>query len=182
MLTAAAARPPWERRAKETNPAFEAFATYRDMSENDRSVREVARRLHKSVTLIGRWSSTHEWVARVRAWEDEQDRIWRESINHERRKAAERQIRTAQLAQSKAAQALIQLDPERMSVAELTRMLEISVKIERDAMGEANRVDVTTAGQPVTDPLASLTPEERIARLRELRAQIDNALIRTQPE
>ena len=44
----------------------DAFVTYRDMGR-DRNTRRVARLLKKSHTLIGRWSSVHDWPCRAAA-------------------------------------------------------------------------------------------------------------------
>jgi hypothetical protein len=62
----------WERQASESPKAFDAFAAYRDMGR-DRSTRRVARSLNKSHTLIGRWSSVHDWPRRAAAWDRERD-------------------------------------------------------------------------------------------------------------
>lgn len=59
---------PWDRQPGETSKAYEAFVTYRDQGA-DRNVRRVAEELDKSNTLIGRWSSQHDWVSRAAAWD-----------------------------------------------------------------------------------------------------------------
>ena len=61
----AIARRPWDRQPKESPKAFEAFATYRDMAYQ-RSLAAVGWKLHKSKTLLERWSAAHGWVERVR--------------------------------------------------------------------------------------------------------------------
>jgi hypothetical protein len=61
----------WERQETDTDKSFEAFCVYRDMGSN-RSLREVAQRLSKSATIINRWSSAHDWVNRVSAYDDDQ--------------------------------------------------------------------------------------------------------------
>lgn len=58
----------WDRRENETDPAWVAFQTYRDM-RHPRSIRDVAEALGKSASLIARWSSAHDWPNRVRAFE-----------------------------------------------------------------------------------------------------------------
>jgi hypothetical protein len=68
----------WERQDRESTKAFDAFVTYRDMGQ-DRSTRQVARSLNKSHTLIGRWSSVHDWPCRAAAWDREQDQRRQES-------------------------------------------------------------------------------------------------------
>lgn len=64
----------WERRDDETDPAFEAFAAYRDMGPR-RNIRSVGLKLGKSETLMSRWSSGHDWPNRAKAfdrWMDQQ--------------------------------------------------------------------------------------------------------------
>ena len=65
---------PWERRSDETAPAHGAFVEYLKMGPQ-RAVRAVGRKLHKSSTIIGRWSRRHDWQERVAAWDSEQFRI-----------------------------------------------------------------------------------------------------------
>ena len=61
---------PWERQKGESEKAFEAFVTYRDMGEK-RTLTAVAEKLQKSGTLIRRWKSTWDWAERVRAYDNE---------------------------------------------------------------------------------------------------------------
>jgi hypothetical protein len=49
----------------ESTKAYEAFRCYLDMGEK-RSVRNVAKKVHKSSRLIGRYSSRFQWVERIR--------------------------------------------------------------------------------------------------------------------
>lgn len=62
----------WERRDgkdgrgdTESNPAYEAFRAYMRV----RSTSKVASELSKSETLIKRWSSEHDWVDRITAYD-----------------------------------------------------------------------------------------------------------------
>ena len=68
----------WERQPKESEEAFEAFAAYRDQTP-PRSVREVCKEVGKSNGLVTEWSRRDRWVARVAAWDREQDRVKREA-------------------------------------------------------------------------------------------------------
>ena len=52
---------PWERQKGESEKAFEAFVTYRDMGEK-RTLTAVAEKLQKSGTLIRRWKSAWDWA------------------------------------------------------------------------------------------------------------------------
>ncbi len=69
---------PWARRDKESDPAWQAFALYRDMGP-ERSCGKVAKALGKSTTLIERWCSTYSWVERAVGWDAHQDRVKREA-------------------------------------------------------------------------------------------------------
>ncbi|MYZ35856.1 MULTISPECIES: hypothetical protein [unclassified Streptomyces] len=60
---------PWMRQDGETDPAYQAFAAYRDLGSADRTLGEAARGVGKSLGLIKRWSFTHNWVERARAFD-----------------------------------------------------------------------------------------------------------------
>ncbi len=60
---------------------------------SDRSVRAVARALNKSATIVGRWSSQNDWVARVQAMADYHEMIRREAIEEHERAGAEEEAR-----------------------------------------------------------------------------------------
>jgi hypothetical protein len=86
MLADATTTPhPWEQQPGESAKAFRAFACYRDLGAR-RSLDEVCRQLYPTQTgrkrdATGRaqvWSTTHQWVARARAWDAEQDRLSRQ--------------------------------------------------------------------------------------------------------
>lgn len=61
---------PWDRRDNESAKAFSAFEIYRAMGPNERSLDAVSQKLAKSTDLLKRWSSRHEWVKRVTAFDD----------------------------------------------------------------------------------------------------------------
>lgn len=75
----------WERLPDESSKAFHAFSLYRDMGPT-RSLQKVALELPKSLPLIKRWCARHDWVSRVRAFEDRNEMIRREA-----REVAERE-------------------------------------------------------------------------------------------
>src|SRR3974377_1753660 len=70
--------PIYYRQPKERAKAFEAFQLYRDMGV-ERSLAKVGQQLGKSTPLMERWSKRWNWVARVTAWDMEQDRRTREA-------------------------------------------------------------------------------------------------------
>jgi len=57
---------PFERLPRESEKAFAAFSLYLSLGPQ-RSLAEVAQKLHKSVTMLGRWSAKFDWPARVAA-------------------------------------------------------------------------------------------------------------------
>lgn len=86
---------PWGRLEGETEQAFEAFATYRDMDATERSLSKTARALSKSKPLMSGWSRKHSWVRRARAWDDHRDAEMREAEIAERRKMGKRHAQQA---------------------------------------------------------------------------------------
>lgn len=78
----------WERQPDESVKAYEAFSVYRDLGVK-RRLDDVATKLSKSTTIMGRWSSQYNWIARVTAYDDYIDREARKKLDREaiRRKA-----------------------------------------------------------------------------------------------
>ena len=58
----------------ESAQAHEARVIYVTMGP-DRSLAQVSQRLHKSVTLLGRWSSQWAWGTHAAAWDAEQQAV-----------------------------------------------------------------------------------------------------------
>lgn len=164
----------WERQGGESVQAFEAFAVYRDLGSG-RSVTKVARELDKSRALVGRWSRQFAWVLRAAAYDREQDRLFLAEQAQARKEIARRHAKLAQAVQSKAVARLQALDPRELSPGELLRYIQVATEIERRAVGEA-----PVAG-PVEDrdqdaDVASLSDEERRARMDQLRRELERRL------
>ena len=66
---------PTDPRPGEPGTSFAGFVLYREMPADRRSIREVARRLGKSESLVSRYSSRWDWVSRVQIWDREQARL-----------------------------------------------------------------------------------------------------------
>ncbi len=149
--------PPWEQQPDESGRAFEAFRAYRDLDPGDRSYRKVAEQLRKSPSLIGRWSSQHRWVERAEAWDREQDRLWQAGLRRRRSRIVDRHLAIANAALVKVTQRLVNLDAEKLSAVEVTRMLEVVTRIEREALtlGQPIQHEISgPAGEPLTVQLA----------------------------
>lgn len=67
----------WHKRGSETNKAYAAFVIYRDLGHN-RSLQKAANQYYgksaANVRQLERWSSQHDWVARVAAYDEHQRR------------------------------------------------------------------------------------------------------------
>ena len=86
--------PPWNRINQETDPAYQAFTTYRDMSYK-RSLAKVGQTLGKSKTLIDRWSACYLWRFRVEEWDQDQETVKAVALNTSIVEMAERQAAQA---------------------------------------------------------------------------------------
>ena len=164
---------PWEQIEGETDMAFAAFVEYRNIQAAERTVRKAGENIGKSAGSVLRWSSQFQWQARALAWDAEQDRLSREWFMAERKVMARRQAQTAQAAQGKIAQWLIELDPRKLSATEAARWYEVAVRVERQALGEPDRLQVTSGNDLNVDAMSA---EEVVARLSEVQAEIREAL------
>lgn len=127
-------REPWEADPTWHPARREAFEAYRDMPE--RSLSALARGLHKSKQLLGRWSREDGWVDRCAAWDAECDRRRREEFMDAGTDAARAQamdaaeLRAALMAPARALRARIERmraedggEPfQDLSLAELMRL------------------------------------------------------------
>lgn len=80
-------RPVWLQGDHETAKAYGDFEVYRDMGK-DRSLAHVARRVGKSIPYLTRLSGRYEWVARCRAFDQENTRREDEGRREAQRAAA----------------------------------------------------------------------------------------------
>lgn len=133
----------WERQKGESEQAYEAFTVYLGQPRGRRSVREVARTLSKSGSLIMRWSSEWGWVGRAAAYEQAQDRRLAADLDQQRRDALDRHAQIARLMQSKAIEALRKVDVDRLAQTpgEISRLVDIAAKVERLALIPADADD-----------------------------------------
>jgi hypothetical protein len=71
-------RYPWVRRDTESHQAYEAFRAYM----TSRSTTKVAEELGKSLALMTRWCHTHDWVERVRAYDQHAETARSDGMEH----------------------------------------------------------------------------------------------------
>lgn len=148
---------------RESSQALAAFGIYLRMGP-DRSIDEVARQLHKSRTLIGRWSGAHGWQARVA--EHEKAIAHKAAVRDQDVRLAEmerqrvRRLKDAENMRSKAADALKLMNTKKLATQPhaVIRLFETANKTERLDTGQpTERIDVTE--------LSDAELIERIARL-----------------
>lgn len=121
---------PWERQKGESEKAFEAFATYRDMGEK-RTLTAVADKLQKSGSLIRRWKDRWDWIERVRAYDNDLEKEARAKAIRDRKAMTERHIGIAMQLQRKALEALTSLEVEAMSPKDIKEFFKMATDLER---------------------------------------------------
>lgn len=152
---------PWERQKGESAQAFEAFFLYLEMGA-DRSIRAVSQELGKSKTLIDRWSRTHNWVERCRAWDNH--------IQHEAKKAAitevrnmtKRHVTMAQQIQNAAMLALKEMGNDMVNPKNFAAIVKLATELERqnlEAKVAAVSEDITSTQDDGPSTLADAINE-----------------------
>jgi len=149
---------PWERQLNESPQAFEAFAAYRDMGAA-RSTAKGSRQLCKSVSLMNRWSSEHDWVKRVAAWDAEKDRVARQSQLNDIKAMRERHAAIAKKMMDTADSALNNINPNDVSTNEIARLVEIASKLERISRGDVGDVIEERDGGEAVSPVQIYVPD-----------------------
>lgn len=158
---------PWERQPDETTKQYEAFCVYRDMG-TERTHEKVGKRLGKSTGLMERWSSKNQWVNRVTAWDDEQERIEREAAQKQQLEAIKKmRTRHAAIATQmllKATAALQKLPPEEVKATDISRMVDVASKLERISRGDVGDVVEERDGGKAIDPVQIYLPDNNRGR------------------
>jgi len=139
-LSPASGRPPWERlkvgrKYVETQNTFEAFQIYRDLGPA-RTLEKVRIKLGKSSRILETWSSRYHWVDRCAEYDDHMDRQALVEQEEERKKLAREHLILAKLLQQKAFTRLKDIDPAKISPAQIPNYLQTAVTIGRLAIGE----------------------------------------------
>lgn len=129
---------PWERQAGEPTKAWEAFVMYRDLPPKERSVRRVGEMQGKRwVSYMEDWSAKWQWVERAGQFDAYKDKQKRDLAEQERKEMSELHIKAARAMLTKALQALKAIPAEEMSASDITKMVEVSSRLERLSRGES---------------------------------------------
>lgn len=134
---------PWERQPGEPEMAWQAFKNF---LESDK------RRVSDHGPSARNWSARYHWSHRAHEYDVYMARVDLEEQVRHRRKMNERHRRVAAVAQSKVVAWLNELDDAKvakMNVAEATRLLDVAVRIERDA---TSAVGVEDLPEPYSEP------------------------------
>ena len=149
---------PWDRQEGETSQAFEAFATYRDMGSS-RTQRALSERLGRTIASLSRWAKQWRWKARIVAFETHEDQQMRKVLLDGRTKMRARHVALASRIQRKLMERISDLDADQISIADLARLYEASVRIERQAREDQELAHDLAQG--INDmPLGFLSNEE----------------------
>ena len=138
---------PWERQPGEPPRAWTAFTTYRDLAPHERSLVKVGVQYGKTAGWMEKLSSRWRWVGRVRAWENEQDRVKRVASIKAVEDMARRQVGMGLLMQKKAADRLNKMTDDEvmtLSVSEVIRLAEAGARLERLGRGQPEAYAAST--------------------------------------
>lgn len=132
----------WERQAGETPLEYRKFCAYRDMRPADkiakpRSLQELAGEMKVSLQHLKAVSRKNNWVSRCEEYDayiDEKARAQCEAEIIEMRK--NHALLASQMLK-KAAKRLLTISEEEITVADIVRMVDVGVKIERLSRGES---------------------------------------------
>ena len=130
---------PWERQSREGPRAWEAFQCYRDLGPN-RTLRQVTEALGKSMSTIQKVSMTHNWTARVDAWDREQDRQLRQAQAKAIQEMRVLHADTGNALLRKAVKALKDIPLEEIKAGDVARLVEVGAKLERISRGDVGDV------------------------------------------
>lgn len=133
----------WERQPRETDKAFHAFVTFRDMGP-ERQVTGAGAKIDKSEAVMRRWAHRWSWFERAKAWDNFLDAQRRAAVVDEVRAAAKRHIELAHALQHVGGQRLVQLaemlkdEKARSEIKprDARLMVEAGIRLERLVIGE----------------------------------------------
>jgi hypothetical protein len=160
----------WDRQPGESSKAYAHFCLYRDMGVG-RSLRQMEKLddCTSQLRQLMRWSSKWRWVERCQLYDDYNERQLRVQQEKERREMHKRHARIAVLGQNIAVKAMeallgkVQNGEQAVAPADLTRLVDVSVKVERLARGEPTEIQKSEhAGTLAIEArYRAMTPDER---------------------
>jgi len=140
----------WERRLDESSAAFAAFEQYRLLGA-ERSISKVSQKLLKSVPLLARWSSRHEWVSRSRDYDRYEARRIHEQLLGQLARLRERDLKLADSLDEKSRLRLDTMKADEidsLSPMELATLIRVSSDLKYKAT-DISREETVQMGFPV---------------------------------
>lgn len=158
----------WEQFPDETGNQYAQFCAYRDMAYQDgrrlnkRSLRKLAKQLNlKAARPLEQLSQKYGWVNRCEAYDLEIDRKAREAQEAAIIKMRKDHADVAAQIVKKATKRLLTMPDEEISPADLVRLFDTGVKIERLSRGETTcNAKISGATKVSHEGSISLTPKE----------------------
>lgn len=129
---------PWAPQPGETALGFSYFQAYRSAGAG-RTIAQTARDTGRDPGTLRALSAKFAWVDRALAFDRYVDARSVEELIRGRTQMRQEHATVAVLAREKIMARLKSIDPEEMNVRDLATMLDLSVKIERQARGEADK-------------------------------------------
>lgn len=173
----------WERLPHETPKQYHAFCHYRDLPPSRRSIfeawlehkricegkalsREEASRW--SISRWAKWASMNDWAGRAAAWDEEVDRRKRLAYLEAIEQMSQRHAKLAMRLQEIALKRLESLSPGAMRAQDIQKLLEMAIRIEREAMGEKRDSPIAQFLRDVTSMeirMAKELPDDVLERI-----------------
>ncbi len=153
-------KPAWERLKNERMIAFGAFQTYRDLPMHSRTMPAVLKVIsdeqaggegarilpesnRRTISHLKRWYREYAWEQRVEYFDEFMDKHRIQESKNEASEMIKRHIGLSAMLQAKGAQALRQVDAERLQPKEILSYLMEGAKLERMARGEPTEITET---------------------------------------
>lgn len=133
----------WDKREDETGKAYEWFCRYRDMGPV-RSHAKLVQKYGKNPTYKSQtelWSRKYGWVERVAAYDDHLESLKREKNEGRILKTVEEHIELADTVMERLLRNLAVLDD--VNPMQWKSLAEFAVKTKRDALGIADRYEIS---------------------------------------
>lgn len=159
---------PWERQPGETPKQYEAFCVYRDLKKvsdptSKRSLELAGQVLGKTKANLEPWSSRNNWVKRVEAWDEYQEKLVREEDQKQQladiKKMRKRHADLAKAMLVKAAKALLVIPDDEIKPSDVTRMVDVGSKLERISRGDVGEVIEERQGEAVGSAVQFYIPD-----------------------
>lgn len=131
---------PARARVRETAKAAAAYLAYEAMPAQERSIRKLAESNHKyskSVSLLLRWSTQHNWVERVAAYDERIAEVKRKKREVEIEQMDERQSTYGRASLASAVTWLTNHFANEATIPDAIRLMKVAYELERLARGAA---------------------------------------------